>query len=78
MGVAALAVLATTVSAGAFASGHVTVTNGAQVRPDTISTTAYSGGDLMAADPSGGYWTVNWVGAIPTPAWFRCRPPVEP
>jgi hypothetical protein len=24
----------------------------------------YSGGHLMAADPSGGYWTVSWVGAI--------------
>ena len=24
----------------------------------------YSGGHLMTADPSGGYWTVNWVGAV--------------
>ena len=24
----------------------------------------YSGGRLMAADPSGGYWTVSWLGVI--------------
>jgi hypothetical protein len=26
--------------------------------------TDYSGGQLMAADPEGGYWTVSWLGAI--------------
>ena len=31
---------------------------------DTDTTNAYSGGRLMAADPSGGYWTVNWVGVV--------------
>jgi hypothetical protein len=32
----------------------------------TIATTdkSYSGGHLMAADPNGGYWTVNWLGAV--------------
>ncbi len=24
----------------------------------------YSGGHYLAADPNGGYWTVNWVGAV--------------
>ena len=31
---------------------------------DTDMTNAYSGGRLMAADPNGGYWTVNWVGVV--------------
>jgi ribosomal protein L24E len=30
----------------------------------TIEATSYSGGRLMSADPSGGYWTVSWVGAV--------------
>jgi hypothetical protein len=30
----------------------------------TAETKSYSGGRLMAADPSGGYWTVSWLGAI--------------
>jgi hypothetical protein len=28
------------------------------------TTNDYSGGRLMAADPNGGYWTVNWVGVV--------------
>ena len=33
---------------------------------DTVMTTdgAYSAGRMFAADPNGGYWTVNWVGVI--------------
>ena len=27
-------------------------------------TRTYSGGRMMAADPSGGYWLVNWVGVV--------------
>ena len=30
----------------------------------TTSVPVYSGGQLMAADPSGGYWTVNGAGAV--------------
>ena len=30
----------------------------------TTEVKAYSGGRLMTADPSGGYWTVSWLGAI--------------
>ena len=47
-------------------SSHGAITGAARTTADTkaeISST-YSGGHLMAADPSGGYWTVNWVGAV--------------
>ncbi len=30
----------------------------------TAETMPYSGGRLMVADPSGGYWTTTWLGAI--------------
>jgi hypothetical protein len=40
--------------------------NAAHTTAETMAeeTTDYSGGHLMAADPSGGYWTVNWAGAV--------------
>ena len=78
--VATSAVLATTVGFGlgssTQASGHGTVAHReaghAEAAPRTFTTTAatttetqsYSGGRQMAADPTGGYWTVSWLGAI--------------
>src|SRR3984957_801072 len=67
---ATFGVLAATLGLGAAASGRVRdhhVTHRAtHTTADTRSTTinASSGGRLMAADPNGGYWTVNWVGAV--------------
>jgi hypothetical protein len=52
--VAACAVLAATISVGVNASAQATA----------ITTSAYSGGHLMAADPNGGYWTVSSLGVI--------------
>jgi hypothetical protein len=43
---------------------HHTSSTSASTTAATSETKAYSGGRLMAADPSGGYWTVNWVGAV--------------
>ncbi len=31
---------------------------------ETSHTQPYSGGELFAADPNGGYWTVSWLGAV--------------
>src|ERR1700735_1424832 len=45
-------------SANAAPSAHTA----ADTKAETPS--AYSGGHLMTADPSGGYWTVSWAGAI--------------
>jgi hypothetical protein len=42
-------------------TAHRTFTTTAATRAETKS---YSGGRLMAADPSGGYWTVSWLGVI--------------
>jgi N-acetylmuramoyl-L-alanine amidase len=38
-------------------AAHTVAATKAEVMP-------YSGGRQMAADPSGGYWTVSWVGAV--------------
>ena len=73
-------VLAATLGLGVAASGrasdhyaaHIGATHigaahsAAHTTADTTTTTAndYSGGRLMTADPNGGYWTVNWVGAV--------------
>ena len=77
---ATFGVLAATLGLGVAASGrasdHYAATSGAaqhgaahsaaHTTADTTATTAndYSGGRLMTADPNGGYWTVNWVGAV--------------
>ncbi len=69
---AGFAVLAATLGFGLAASGqgsdHHRDHHGAvRTTADTTHTTtanAYSGGRLMAADPNGGYWTVNWVGVV--------------
>jgi hypothetical protein len=34
------------------------------VADTTNDAPAYGGGNLMAAEPTGGYWTVNWLGVI--------------
>jgi hypothetical protein len=63
-------VLATTtgfgIGASVQASANPATTNSAvdTTAATTTDTKSYSGGRLMAADPSGGYWTVNPVGAI--------------
>src|ERR1700722_7921650 len=38
-------------------AAHTVAATKAEVMP-------YSGGRQMTADPSGGYWTVSWVGAV--------------
>ncbi len=45
---------------------HATVTHAAHTTAETEVelSSPYSGGHQMAADPSGGYWTVSWLGAI--------------
>jgi hypothetical protein len=55
---AATGLIVTTLGGGAARSNHAT-----SVLTST-SSPSYSGGHLMAADPHGGYWTVNWVGAV--------------
>ena len=47
-------------------SSSATINNTAHTTADTKSeiSSFYGGGHLMAADPSGGYWTVNWSGAV--------------
>ena len=78
-GIASVAVICGTVASGLVTAdsaphttSHVTATHSATIN-DTAHTTAdtkaeistfYGGGHLMAADPSGGYWTVNWSGAV--------------
>jgi len=69
-------VLVATLGLGAAASGRVTdhradhrANHHASARTtadttDTTTTNDYSGGRYMAADPNGGYWTVNWVGVV--------------
>ncbi len=69
-------VLAATLGLGGAASGRVSDRHGdhhgahngaARTTADSTDTTTtndYSGGRLMAADPNGGYWTVNWVGVV--------------
>ena len=58
-------VLAVTVGFGvggsADASVNATGTTGKAV---TTTDKYYSGGHYLAADPNGGYWTVNWLGAV--------------
>jgi hypothetical protein len=44
--------------------GQIGLSQAATGAPANTSSSAYSGGRLMAADPSGGYWTVTAVGAI--------------
>ncbi len=56
--VIALGVGGPSVSADKSASASETLSGSAK------ATHAYSGGQLFAADPSGGYWTVNWLGAV--------------
>ena len=51
-------VLVASISFGALASARVT-SGGISATPSI-----YGGGRLMAADPLGGYWTVNWLGVI--------------
>jgi hypothetical protein len=66
------AVLAVTVGFGVGDSAQASVNPTATTAHEGVSTTAaarttdkyYSGGRYLAADPNGGYWTVNWVGAI--------------
>jgi hypothetical protein len=41
-----------------------TTTKGTENTTAKTADTFYSGGQLMAADPKGGYWTVNWLGAV--------------
>ena len=69
---AGFAVLVATLGLGIAASGqggdhHVDHRAAIRTTADTTDTTTtnvYSGGRLMAADPNGGYWTVNWVGVV--------------
>ena len=67
--VATIGVLATIVGMGAVASGQITghhvIRHTADTRAATTSdTSVYGGGALMAADPSSGYWTTTWLGAV--------------
>jgi hypothetical protein len=71
LAVALVAVLAVAIGVGVSGSGEAHHAPGALSRnttartaADTQMTYAYSGGRSMAADPTGGYWTVNWVGVI--------------
>jgi hypothetical protein len=43
-------------------SARTAVSTTADTSP--VFTSDYSGGHLFTADPDGGYWTVNWVGAV--------------
>jgi hypothetical protein len=43
---------------------HVANTMARTTADATAESMPYSGGRLMAADASGGYWTVSWLGAI--------------
>ena len=56
----------TTPRAASHTTSQPTVAPTAHTTADTkaLTSSPYSGGHLMAADPSGGYWTVNWVGAV--------------
>jgi hypothetical protein len=55
-----------TVTHSANAAHTADATPTAHTTADTKAATSspYSGGHLMTADPSGGYWTVSWTGAI--------------
>jgi endoglucanase len=63
-------VLAVTVGVGIGASGSVGTAetrpvNSTLVKLDSVArSTTYGGGQLMAADPTGGYWSVTWLGAV--------------
>ena len=39
------------------------LSSGAGAEP-AVHANGYGGGENMAADPTGGYWTVNWAGAV--------------
>jgi hypothetical protein len=70
--VATFGVLFATLGIGFAASGRVVThhtsntAHSARTASATTATAAggYSSGRLMAADPLGGYWTVNWLGVI--------------
>ena len=67
--VATFGVLATIVGMGAVAAGQITdqyvIRHTAHTyAAKTRDTSVYGGGALMAADPSGGYWTTTWLGAV--------------
>jgi hypothetical protein len=49
-------------NAGNAGNANKGVKTAAETTADTVP--PYSGGHLMAADPNGGYWTVNWLGVI--------------
>jgi hypothetical protein len=54
-------VLVATMVFGAVSSADTSANNSS-----AYESSAYSGGHLVAADPGGGYWIVNGVGAITT------------
>ena len=56
--VAAIGVLAAVISSGAVRAGLGTADGAAAAAP------AYGGGYLMAADPTGGYWTASSTGSV--------------
>src|SRR5277367_1017924 len=46
------------VHAGGIDAAHTTASTEIEI------SSPYSGGHQMAADPSGGYWTVSWLGVV--------------
>ena len=56
--VAAIGILAAVISSGAVRAGLETAEGAAAATP------AYGGGYLMAADPTGGYWTASSTGSV--------------
>jgi hypothetical protein len=62
--VAPIAAAGTAIAAAfSFASGASAITTTTPTTP-AVSSAAYGAGRLMAADPSGGYWTVTSLGAV--------------
>jgi Beta-galactosidase len=57
-------ILAATIGLGAGASGDRPLGKSTATLDAATRSTPYGSGQLMAADPNGGYWTVGWLGSI--------------
>jgi hypothetical protein len=63
--VASLTLMTAAIGFGGTSSGRLVEVHATNTAAVTSSASgSYGGGRLMAADPSGGYWTVNWLGSV--------------